>query len=130
VSLPDFDQMTKEEIIEWFDTTEDHSALLATMVPSTAPVEDPGPDGFPLLLTVRVPLRLIEKVEAIAEAQGVSRSEIIRDALAAYVKDKTSPVSQDEAERALEVLSRVVAGHVARSQDEQPEQAQPEQKAA
>ena len=131
MSLPDFDHMTKEEILEWFDTTEDHSALLATMVPSTAPVEPLGPDGIPFLLSVRVPLPLIEKVEAIAEARGVSRSEIIREALAAYVKEKTSPVSQEDAERALEVLSRVVAGHVARGQDEQPEQAQPpEQKAA
>ena len=130
MSLPDFDQMTKEEIIEWFDTTEDHSALLATMQPSTAPVEPPGPDGYPLLLSVRIPIPLVEKVEAIAEAQGVSRSEIIREALAAYVAAKTAPVSRDEAEHALEVLRRVVAVHVARSHDEQPEQAQPEQKAA
>jgi predicted transcriptional regulator len=108
VSLPDFDQMTKEEIIEWFDTTEDHSALLATMQPSTAPVEPPGPDGYPLLLSVRIPIPLVEKVEAIAQAQGVSRSEVIRDALAAYVKEKTAPVGQDEAEHALDVLRRVV----------------------
>ena len=91
MSLPDFDQMTKEEIIEWFDTTEDHSALLATMVPSTEPVEPLGPDGIPFLLSVRVPLPLIEKVEAIADARGVSRSEIIREALAAYVAEKTTP---------------------------------------
>jgi len=108
VSLPDFDQMTKEEIIEWFDTTEDHSALLATMEPSTVPVEPPGPDGFPLLLSVRLPIPLVEKVEAIAEAQGVSRSEIIREALVAYVAEKTSPVAQEDATHALEVLRRVV----------------------
>jgi predicted transcriptional regulator len=129
VSLPDFSRMTKDEVVEWIDT-HDISPLIATMEPSTAPVEPPGPDGYPLLLSVRVPLRLIEKVEAIAEAQGVSRSEIIREALAAYVAEKKAPVSQDEAEHALEVLRRVVAGQVARSHDEQPEQAQPEQKAA
>ena len=129
MSLPDFDQMTKEEIIEWFDTTEDHSALLATMVPSTEPVEPPGPDGFPLLLSVRLPIPLVEKVEAIAEAQGVSRSEIIREALVAYVAEKPSPVSRDEARHALDVLSRVVADHIASQPDEQGTE-NPEQMAA
>jgi hypothetical protein len=130
VTAPDFDRMTRDEFLEWFDTTDDHSALIATLEPSTAPLAPLGPDGIPFLLSVRVPLPLVEKVEAIAEAQGVSRSEIIREALAAYVAEKTAPVSQDEAEQALEVLRRVVAVHVARIHDEQPEQAQPEQKAA
>ena len=129
MSLPDFDHMTKEEIIEWFDTTDDLAELLKTMEPSTVPVEPPGPDGFPLLLSVRLPIPLVEKVEAIAEAQGVSRSEIIREALVAYVAERTSPVSRDEARHALDVLSRVVAEHIASEPDEQPTE-HPEQKAA
>ena len=129
MSLPDFDQMTKEEIIEWFDTTDDLAELLKTMEPSTEPVEPLGPDGIPFLLSVRVSLPLIEKVEAIADARGVSRSEIIREALAAYVAEKTAPVSRDEARHALDVLSRVVADHVASEPDEQPTE-HPEQKAA
>jgi hypothetical protein len=36
--------------------------LLKTMEPSTVPVEPPGPDGFPLLLSVRLPIPLVEKV--------------------------------------------------------------------
>jgi predicted DNA-binding protein len=110
VTLPDFDQMTKEEIIEWFNTTDGKSALIATMVPSTAPVAPLGPDGMMLLTSIRVPLRLMEQIEAFAEAAGASRSEIIRDAMAAYVREKTTPVGRDEAEHALEVLRKVVEG--------------------
>ena len=108
MTLPDFDQMTKDEIIDWFNTTDSLAPLLATMEPSTEPVEPIGPDGIPLLTSFRAPVRLMEQVEAIAEVQGVSRSEVIRDALAAYVKEKTAPVGQDEAEHALDVLRRVV----------------------
>jgi len=34
---------------------------------------------------------------------------VIRDALAGYVTEKTSPVSRDEAEHALDVLRQIVA---------------------
>jgi metal-responsive CopG/Arc/MetJ family transcriptional regulator len=40
------------------------------------------------------------------------RSDVIRDALTAYVVEKTSPVGRDEAEHALDILRRIVASHV------------------
>jgi Arc/MetJ-type ribon-helix-helix transcriptional regulator len=39
----------------------------------------------------------------------VRRSEVIREALVSFVASRTAPVGRDEAERALDVLRRVVA---------------------
>lgn len=37
---------------------------------------------------------------------------MVRDTLAAYVVEKTSPVGRDEAEHALDVLRRIVASRI------------------
>ena len=38
---PDFDEMTKEEVIAWFKSTTDLSPMLASMTPATEPATRP-----------------------------------------------------------------------------------------
>jgi hypothetical protein len=52
------------------------------------------------LASIRLPVVLVERLDNLADMQGVRRSDVIRDALAAYVVDKTSSVGRDEAEHA------------------------------
>ena len=67
-----------------------------------------------MLASIRLPVSLVERLDGLAESQGVRRSDIIRAALAAYVEEQTSPVEADEAVRALDVLRRVVADQASR----------------
>ena len=62
-----------------------------------------------MLASIRLPVVLVEQLDHLAVSQGVRRSDVIRDALSAYVVEKTAPVGRDEAEHALDVLRRVVA---------------------
>jgi predicted DNA-binding protein len=109
VSGPDFEHMTKDEIIAWFETTEDISPLLATMTPATEAVQRQSTDGPMMLVSIRLPVAVVERLDSVADLQGVRRSDVIREALAAYLDERAAPVGRDEAERALEVLRRVVA---------------------
>jgi predicted DNA-binding protein len=108
VSGPDFDAMTKEQVIAWFRSTKDLSPLLASMTPAEEPAGRP-PEVPMMLASIRLPVVLVDQLDHLADALGVRRSDVIRDALAAYVVEKTSPVGRDEAERALEVLRRIIA---------------------
>jgi predicted transcriptional regulator len=109
VSGPDFEQMTKDEVIAWFRTTSDVSPILASMEPATEPVRRPAAETPMVLASIRLPVVLVEQLDSLAAVQGVRRSEVIREALAVYVVEQTSPVGRDEAERALDVLRKVVA---------------------
>lgn len=113
---PDFEQMTKDELIAWFRSTNDLSPMLASMVPATEPVSRPASEVPMLLASIRLPVILVEQLDSLAKMQGVRRSDVIRDALAAYVVEKTSPVGQDEAEHALDVIRRIVATRATRDQ--------------
>jgi metal-responsive CopG/Arc/MetJ family transcriptional regulator len=64
-----------------------------------------------LLASIRMPVDLMEQLDQLAALHGVRRSDVIRDALTAHVAEHTNPVDLDEAERALEVLRRIVASH-------------------
>ena len=108
MSGPDFEQMTKDEVIAWFKTTNDLSPILASMAPATEPVSRPVPEVPMLIASIRLPVVLVEQLDSLADVQGVRRSDVIRDALAAYVADRTSPVGRDEAEYALDVIRRIV----------------------
>jgi predicted DNA-binding protein len=112
VSGPDFEQMTKDEVIAWFKTTKDLSPMLASMVPATEPATRTTPEVPMMLASIRLPVVLVERVDGLAGLLKVRRSDVIRDALAAYVVEKTSPVGRDEAEHALDVLRRIVASRV------------------
>ena len=108
MSSPDFERMTKQEIIEWFESAESIAPMLASMAPASEPVAPPT--GVPMTLaSIRLPVVLVEQLDAIADRHGVRRSEVIREALVSFVASRTAPVGRDEAERALDVLRRVVA---------------------
>ena len=62
-----------------------------------------------MLASIRLPVVLVEQLDHLAASQGVRRSDVIRDALSAYVVERTAPVGRDEAEHALDILRRVVA---------------------
>lgn len=107
---PNFDKMTKNEVIDWFRTTQNLSPVLSSMAPAAESATRPAA-GIPMALaSIRLPVVLVEQVDRLAEAEGVRRSDVIREALAAYVAEKTSPVGRDEAEHALDVLRKLVAG--------------------
>jgi hypothetical protein len=106
MSGPDFDKMTKDEVIAWFRTTEDLSPALAAMTPAAPAVR---PAEIPMVLaSIRLPVALVEQLDGLADLHGVRRSDVIRDALSAYVVSRTAPVGRDEAEYALDVLRRAL----------------------
>ena len=112
MSGPDFDRMTKDEVIAWFNSTDDLSPMVASASPATEPIDQPKQEIPMLLASIRLPVMLVGQLDDLAGVLGVRRSDVIRDALAAYVVDKTAPVGRDEAERALDVLRRVVANRI------------------
>ena len=108
MSGPDFERMTKAEIITWFTSADDISPVVSSMSPATTTHSRPE-SGIPMMLaSIRLPVTLVEQLDNLADLLGVRRSELIREALAGYVKEKTTPVGRDEAEHALDVLRRVV----------------------
>ena len=52
---------------------------------------------------------MVEKLGGLADVQQAWRSDVIREALASYVRERTAPVGPDDAQQALEVLRDVVA---------------------
>lgn len=109
MSGPNFEKMTKDEVIEWFRNADDVSPVLVSLKPATEPVVRPAGEAPMMLVSIRLPVILVEQLDSLANLQGMRRSEVIREALAGYVTDRTSPVGRDEAERALDVLHRIVA---------------------
>ena len=109
MSQPDFEHMSKDEVIAWFRTTNDLSPMVASMQPATESVSRPVPEVSMMLASIRLPVVLVEQLDHLAASHGVRRSDVIREALSTYVVDQTAPVGRDEAERALDVLRRVVA---------------------
>jgi Arc/MetJ-type ribon-helix-helix transcriptional regulator len=108
VSSPDFEKMTKQEIVAWFESADSIASMVASVSPATEPVAPST--GVPMMLaSIRLPVVLIDQIDGIAASQGIRRSDVIREALVSYVASRTSPVGRDEAERALDVLRRVVA---------------------
>ncbi len=107
MTLPDFDRMTKDEILEWFDNTKDLSPLIRTMRPDTEEVRR-SPNPPMMLASIRLPVEMVYRIDEFAEGDGVTRSDLVRDAIAAYIVDRTKDVSRDEAEQALAVISRIV----------------------
>jgi Arc/MetJ-type ribon-helix-helix transcriptional regulator len=107
VTLPDFDRMTKDEILDWFDNAEDLSPLVKTMLPDTEEVRRSSNPPM-MLASIRLPVEMVFRIDEYAQSDGVTRSDLVRDAIAAYLADRTKDVSRDEAEQALAVISRIV----------------------
>jgi predicted transcriptional regulator len=110
VSGPDFEQMSKDEVVAWFNAAEDVSPLLSAVTPVSDEVASPATDGPMALISIRLPVAMVDELDSFADMGHTRRSDIIRDALASYIKDRTAPVGPDDAEQALEVLRKVVAG--------------------
>jgi predicted DNA-binding protein len=108
VSDPDFESMTKDEVIAWFRTTDTLAPVIRSMTQSAEPAADPVPEIPMMLASIRVPVPVVEEVDRLADEDGVRRSDIIREALGRYIMMRRSPVSQNEAQHALDVLRRVV----------------------
>jgi predicted DNA-binding protein len=107
MSTPDFDRMSKEEILAWFRTTDDLSPVLADMTPATEPTGPPAAEPM-LLASIRLPVAMVEQLDNLAGLDGRRRSDVIRAALSAYISDRLSPVGREDAEHALDVLRRLV----------------------
>lgn len=112
MNAPDFERMTKDEVIAWFDSTDDISPILARTKPATEPVTRLGADAPMMLASIRLPVTVVERLDGLAAAEGVRRSDVIRSALTAYLDQQTASVTADEATRALDVLRRLVADRV------------------
>jgi metal-responsive CopG/Arc/MetJ family transcriptional regulator len=61
------------------------------------------------MISIRLPVAMVDQLDSLADVQRERRSDIIREALAAFIKERTTPVRRDEAQQALEVLRKVVA---------------------
>jgi len=109
VTEPNFDHMTKDEIVSWFQNTDSLAPVIRSM--TAAPPTGPAPEAPMVLMSIRLPVTLVEQLDHLAEQSRARRSEVIRDALTGYVADRTEPVGRDEAEHALDVLRRIVTAH-------------------
>ncbi|MEV0133985.1 ribbon-helix-helix protein, CopG family [Dactylosporangium sp. NPDC050688] len=62
------------------------------------------------MISIRLPVAMVEELDGLADVQQARRSDVIREALASYIRERTAPVGPDDARQALEVLRKVVAG--------------------
>lgn len=103
---PDFNRMTKDEVIAWFQNTDSLAPIVTSMTP--APASGVAPEVPMMLVSIRLPVVLVEQLDRLAEQSATRRSDVIREALTEYVTARTAPISQNEAEHALDVLRRIV----------------------
>ena len=116
MSAPDFSGMGRDEIVAWFSNAPDSE--LAEVIRTAQPAEaatavGPAADtSIPLLLTsIRLPVELVQGLDEVAAAEGINRSEAIRWAVTDFLRDRRGAVTPAEAERALDVLRRLVGEH-------------------
>ncbi|WJK43174.1 ribbon-helix-helix domain-containing protein [Solwaraspora sp. WMMA2056] len=109
MSEPDFDRMTKDEVIAWFQNTDSLAPVIRSVTP--APATGPAPEAPMMLVSIRLPVALVEQLDRLAEESTARRSDVIREALTGYVAGRTAPVGRHEAEQALDVLRRIVTAH-------------------
>jgi predicted transcriptional regulator len=102
--------MSKDEVVAWFDASDDVSPLLSAVAPVSEGVTSPAADGPMAMISIRLPVSMVDELDSLADVQHVRRSDVIREALASYVRERTAPVGPDDAQQALEVLRKVVAG--------------------
>jgi predicted transcriptional regulator len=111
VNEPNFQAMTKEQIVAWFRSACTLAPIMATMTPSTEPPAAARPETPMMLISIRLPVDLVTDLDEIGRRHGTRRSETIRTALTEYVREQTDSVESDEGEHALDVLRRIVAQH-------------------
>ncbi|WP_148086334.1 hypothetical protein [Micromonospora sp. HM5-17] len=62
------------------------------------PASGAAPETPMTLVNTQLPVPLVGRLDQLAEQATARRPGIIREALTAYVNDRTAPVSRDEAE--------------------------------
>jgi predicted transcriptional regulator len=73
-----------------------------------SPVSDEDDYAPMVIASFRLPASLLADLDRLADLGHKRRADIVREALTAYVVDRTAPVRRSEAEHALEVLGRLV----------------------
>ncbi|MBO4159809.1 ribbon-helix-helix protein, CopG family [Micromonospora antibiotica] len=106
MSEPDFDRMTKDEVVAWFQQTDSLAPVIRSM--TATPASGTAPETPMVLVSTRLPVELVKHLDRLAEQAASRRSDVIREALTSYVTVRSEPVSHDEAEHALDVLRRIV----------------------
>ena len=81
MSAPDFERMTKDEVIAWFKDTNDLSPILTAMTPAYEPATRPA-DTPMMLASIRLPVELVEQLDNLAALHGMRRSDRSTDTLA------------------------------------------------
>jgi predicted transcriptional regulator len=76
-----FDSMGEDEFFAWIA----HPEGFAPDMPMT------------LLLGVRLPVDLVYRLDLVVEHGGASRSEVLREALVAYLADRVTDIAPDRA---------------------------------
>jgi len=97
--------MSGEELMQWWDSTDDHSAIFEGGYVLRRSESEPPP-AIMHIISVRLPVTMAEKVERVARSEGASRSDLIRAAITEYIDGRN--ITRNEAEQALQVLSRMV----------------------
>ncbi len=124
---PDFERMTEDEVLAWFKSAKELTSLLGDALPATpaSPAPDPasspapavpGPSLAPatavssaqadstaadvsmMLVSIRLPVMLVEQLDRLAGSRGIRRADVIREAISVFMAN--------EPERALDVLRR------------------------
>lgn len=117
MSAREVDKMSRDQAVEWFSeaSDEDFAEVVRTARRPTGDTRRAAGSeaAIPLMLTsIRLPVDLVGQLDEVAAAQGLNRSEAIREAVAAYVQERRGGISVSEAEHALDVLRRVVGEHI------------------
>lgn len=74
-----FDSMSEDEFFAWMT----HPEGLAPDAPMT------------MLLGARLPVDLVYRLDLVVERDGTTRSDVLRDALAAYLADRVVEIAPD-----------------------------------
>lgn len=74
---PDFEHMTGDEITRWIKSTDDQSALLRWMR-ETGSTNSDAEEPPTRLIAVRVPVAMIERLDALTAGSKEGRSGLVR----------------------------------------------------
>ncbi|WBB78643.1 ribbon-helix-helix protein, CopG family [Micromonospora sp. WMMD882] len=80
---PDFDRMTKDEVVAWFQHTDSLAPVIRSMTEAPASATAPGTPM--MLVSIRLPVPLVEQLDRLASQTDTRRSDLMRDAVTSYV---------------------------------------------
>ncbi|WP_329017726.1 hypothetical protein OG271_13245 [Micromonospora rifamycinica] len=80
---PDFDRMTNDEVVAWFQQTDSLAPVIRSM--AATPASGTAPETPMVLVSTRLPVELVKHRDRLGEQAASRRSDVIRDALTRYV---------------------------------------------